>query len=353
MVSMELPSAGKILDTFYNDYPVPKNSHVALAKAYIGRFVRRGGLQHILDISPGQQYVSPLHLSLASYDFDISSLTKRASLVGEPLIVSSLRTSSYDGEYACSESGDPIELYGISLESLGSWLASCEPLVRQGRLIFYPDLTRVQFSAEDSDSPYDRMTEYAETSDHITLTRMELFHIVDRNRRIIASESVRQTAALNMVKPLLVTEIPILEGASLGDYCRLAVEEFPTQFDALREHLRLQLIDDLPDEGAVIDAALTLQIEINSAVRQLESDLRLGMRKAAVEVTGASMATVTATLFAITGNSFVVEAESILGASGGLWGVLHGTDNYLSARQAARNSPYYFMWALGRPRKRN
>jgi hypothetical protein len=223
-------------------------------------------------------------------------------------------------------------------------------------LIFYPDLSRVKLVMKEwASSPYDRLEETEESLDSTDLTKVELFHIIERNRRIIASESVGHQVALNMVKPLLVAEIPILEVASLEDYCHLAAEEFPTQFDALRDHLRLRLmnLDDLQEDGAVIEAALTLQIEINSAIRQLESDLKLSMRKAAVEVTGAGIATVTAALYAITGNSVIVETGGVLGASGGLWGIMSRANTYLAEREVARNSPYYFLWALSRPRKRS
>jgi hypothetical protein len=119
---MQRSSIGKILDAFYNEYPVSRNDHAALARAYIGRFVGSGGLKDMLDISHRQLSTTPLHLSLAGRSFDVSSLTKRASLVGEPLIVSSLRSTDSQGEYAYGESHDRINLHGISLEpSVGGW----------------------------------------------------------------------------------------------------------------------------------------------------------------------------------------------------------------------------------------
>lgn len=71
--------------------------------------------------------------------------------------------------------------------------------------------------------------------------------------------------------------------------------------------------------------------------------MNMARRKRAVAVTGAGIGSVSAVLVAVYGPVFQ-EALAAVGASGGLWGVLHAaTDNGV---RDLRENKWYYVWAL-------
>ncbi|MEV1317536.1 hypothetical protein AB0J14_15790 [Micromonospora arborensis] len=90
-----------------------------------------------------------------------------------------------------------------------------------------------------------------------------------------------------------------------------------------------------------------MSIEIAEGIREVEADTRRVARQRAVQVAGGVLATVAATLVAIEGQVFQ-EVLPILGATGGIWGLVAASTQSRQEKAAIEAKPFYFLWLLER-----
>jgi hypothetical protein len=88
---------------------------------------------------------------------------------------------------------------------------------------------------------------------------------------------------------------------------------------------------------------LKLGLQIKDHVRSVHSEMETARRKRAVSVTGAMIGSVGAILVAVYGPALEA-AIAAIGASGGVWGIIHATTE--NNTRALREDKWYYVWAL-------
>jgi hypothetical protein len=86
-----------------------------------------------------------------------------------------------------------------------------------------------------------------------------------------------------------------------------------------------------------------LGLHIKDQVRAVRADMHSARRKGAVAASGALIGSVGATLVAVYGPALQA-AIAVIGAGGGLWGVLHAAAE--NSTRALREDKWYFVWVL-------
>ena len=120
-------------------------------------------------------------------------------------------------------------------------------------------------------------------------------------------------------------------------------------FDAFRDFLRQKFLDIDHTQGSDLffTRLAKLSLELADGVRKVESELKQARRKRAVQAAGASLSAVTAVLVAVKSNVFH-DIPSILGGSGGAWGLISAMLNARIEVAKTEDQPFYFLWLLRR-----
>jgi len=181
-----------------------------------------------------------------------------------------------------------------------------------------------------------------------------LADVVVRGRKIVdvVTEDPLKVQLLH-----LEVELPYLEGTSLADFCAITVGETDA-YETFRSFLRLKFLDlDQASESEQLHRELAkIGEDLRDGVRRVDGELKRIRSRGAVSVTGATVATVGATLVLVFGQD-LAQAMSLLGASGGIWGAVNAAQAYNEQRRSVAERPYYYLWLLrrstGRPRRPN
>lgn len=319
-----------------------------LAIDYTAAFLDSGMPQTVKE-SLGQPAL--FDISFVSNDADLSSLTKRAHLVANELIMAQESTESemigklQDFRISGLAEVKNVRLNGTTAARLGAYLRSCRPLIESGRMLYFP---RVSIDSYTSDN--DPGADLGVFSRDEDISILQLFDMVISGRTIIRTR-IESQLARRLLEPLLTVELPYLENTTLYDFCRIAVDESEA-LDAARAYFRTQalgvgMVDGHPDSAEVAK----LSIAVHDSIRAIESELKRVRRKTAVQSSGAAIATISATLVAIYGKDLSTYL-SILGASGGAWGAIQATDSYVESKAMIKDRPLYLMWLLSKQPKK-
>ncbi|MGN9812873.1 hypothetical protein ACTMSW_26415 [Micromonospora sp. BQ11] len=293
--------------------------------------------------------IGQFDVSVLSDDGDLSSITKRGSLVANQLIVSheSPGIETVDEiehfEGVSTVHVTELRLRGVPVSRLGKYLDDCIPMIQAGRLLYFPRVTTRQWSEETG--PVAGGYLGAEGFDDDS-SIAQLFELMVRGRTILHARP-DSPLSRHLIEPILTVDLPYLEGTSLRDFCKIAIDET----EALRStqaYFRLNALNVADGGRGVDDFALArLSMEIGEGVRALESELRRINRKTAVQAAGAALATVSATLVAIYGPQ-LADVISIIGASGGAWSAANAAELYMDSKSRIRERPVYFLWLLSK-----
>ncbi len=336
-----------------------------LAKAYVQHYLDSGALTE--QSRARADFDRPFHISVASDESSLDILTRRAPLVADQLIITHEASTSHvdprpgdiakAGQYLLSrreyetkgssifggqgrsffdaEVVEQTYVHCSGFGALGDYLRAVEPMLQSGLITYIP---RVSIHAQE----FDGFPGWP-TPNPASDVAADLFVA---NRRIV--DVVGRQHKANLLRPVLTLDLPYLEGAQLGDYARILVEE-GRALSIIQDHLRPKLLEitATPDSDEFHTRMAVLSSEVAEGVRAVTSDMRLTARRNAVQVSGASLAVCTAALLAVDAAA-LVELASTLGVSGGVWGLVNALQQGGERRAEVRDRPYYFLWVMDR-----
>jgi hypothetical protein len=285
-------------------------------------------------------------VSVATSDADLSSITKRAALIASELIVSHTPTGRMTPLPDSYQEPGPLTDWSEfwqkidcpSVTRLGEWLSDVAPLIRAGRLIYYPHANEEEYNVDAGRQE----PEWTDIYRHDLL-----MDVVMRDGKAITSRK-DATIGSRIFIPLLQVDLPYIEGTSLRDFADFVTEEWGS-WEAARDFLRTRLLDllSLSDEEELKVAAARLSVELSEGVRETHQDLTRISRRSAVQAAGGVLATAAATLVAVNGAAFG-HVVQILGAAGGAWSLASAYSQHNEETAKARTRPYYLLWLLSK-----
>ncbi|WP_203788265.1 hypothetical protein [Paractinoplanes rishiriensis] len=321
------------------------------------------------EVSRSRFYVG---LSVGDGAHSFADLTKRAVLVSDTLLLAHDRSTRYH-ELDVHARGttfepssevplgmDPSSVAGIDagqtlarrnqenrnslnrahgmhcpdLRALGTWLLDAEPLLVSGLSWYLPSYSSTDYTLVDGirHNPLDTAPEPVPLLDYLI-----------RDGRAVDASGADPLKS-KLVRPVLQTELPFLQGVSLRDFSRITVEEF-NSFTAFRDFLRLTLLnlDDALDDVHSDREMLKIGLKINDEVRLMRAEMLKAHRKRALSAGGAVLGTVGTVLLAVYGPALAT-AITALGASGGIWGFINAMSD--GSTRVVRENKWYYVWAL-------
>lgn len=245
---------------------------------------------------------------------------------------------------------DPIRevWYGMNcpkLRGLGRWILDSEQLLKSGLAWYLPSYTTGEREGVRSDLRLNYGSNRYELIGPLYRLeeRRRRSALLVRDGRAVESSGVEPVKS-HLVRHVLSVELPFIEGVDLRTFSEVTTQEFAS-YSAFRDFLRIRFLE-LDESLNSIQSdreILKLGLEIKDEIRSVRSEMNMARRKRAVAVTGAGIGSVSAVLVAVYGPAFQ-EALAAVGASGGLWGVLHAaTDNGV---RDLRENKWYYVWAL-------
>ncbi|MEV0663840.1 hypothetical protein ACIBI3_21705 [Actinomadura luteofluorescens] len=211
------------------------------------------------------------------------------------------------------------------LGALGGWLLDAEPLLRTGLAWYLPSYSHGRH----------------EMVEGIRREIQAIDNLIQGGRAVDASGAESITSRL--VRPILRTERPFLQGITLRDFAEITAAEF----DSYRDFLRLGLLDldDSLNEVQAEHAIVELGLQIDNEIRAVSAQPSKIRRKRAVAASGATVGTVTTILDAVY-DPVLTNAIATIGASGGLWNLLNAIAD--KGTRDLRQDCWYYVWALTR-----
>lgn len=229
------------------------------------------------------------------------------------------------------------ETYGIycpSLDELGRWILDAEPLLKAGLVWYLPKY---------GIAPYETRDGVREPLDKDKIAPAAAIDYLIRDGRAVDASGTTPIKS-QLVRPVLEVDLPFVDGVSLQDFGKITIGEFAS-YSAFRDFLRQTFLDMDTALNAVQSERelVKLSLQIKDHVRSVRSEMETARRKGAVSVTGAVIGSVGALLVAVYGPA-LAEAVAIIGASGGVWGIIHAASE--NSTHALRQDKWYYVWAL-------
>ncbi|MEV5599707.1 hypothetical protein [Streptomyces sp. NPDC052496] len=311
------------------------------------------------------------HVGIGVGATGFEQLTQRAVLISDTLLLSHngqgprhrIRTldrrgllSSADFPYDDGGPGSPgppaeysggtvdtetLHMHCPDLDHLGRWLLQAEPLLRAGCAWYLPTYS----VARGTEYYYPDGTVSSPPAAHARVP--SLLDFLRDGRRVVA-QSDTPAVVCRVVRPVVEDlELPYLRGLPLDVFSAVTVQEFGS-YRRHRSWLREQL-NDLDDalNATQSERELTrIGERIRDGMYGMEARTREVRRNRAVAASGATLATVGASLLAVHGPSLLQVVSAVLGgaASSGLWAGLQA----VAERGKVRDDPWYYVWVLSR-----
>jgi hypothetical protein len=288
-------------------------SNRELASLYVDRFVN---YNIYIDFKIAPERGKLFDLSISSKDADITNITKKASLISDQLILT--HASDFPAQKVDIPPQPPysnetreLSVRAPGLDILGEYISEVFPLLKRSGLIYAPNFiqTGMRREIDESDSSAAGISQVFEYSKDAKL----IDYLLVEGRRVIEGGGVKNEASIRLIKPLLILDLPYVEGTSLTDFCKIYTEESDSLI-SLQDCLRWRLLDlDSCSPDSTISLA-RLESDIRGGIRGVEAELKRLARRSAVEQAGAGLATVTAVLLAFGPHEWA-QVLPILGAS--------------------------------------
>ncbi|MCP9944679.1 hypothetical protein LUX12_07635 [Streptomyces somaliensis] len=337
-------------------------------EAVVTEYARSLWLNHTISLNPVKRLftsASPFHVSIATADASLDWLTKRVTLISDTLLLSHNGAGKYHKlGFECEEDRwGPPELYSLpmheikqgfkqygflcpDLYSLGKWLVEAEQLLKSGLAWYMPSYVVIK---GDTHSEVREAPERDHLYKYNRYHRSNLDFLV--NSRKAVDVSPVQPLKSQLVRPILEIELPFIEGVSLQDFSNITVDEF-VSYSAFRDFLRMSFLqmDDSLNAVQSERELLKLGLDIKDQVRAARNQMLQARKKRAVGVTGAAIGSVGAVLVAAYGPALQT-AIATLGASGGVWGIIHAMAE--NSMRPLREDKWYYVWVLAEKSKRS
>lgn len=338
----------KRMRRFFQQLPPGVDDPSAVAARY-GRHMWDSGSHSLIDEKKLSR--SRFYVGLSVEDTGLTEFTKRASLISDTLLLSHGRQSefhelhsyathavSFDFVGAMSPTvNDPFSLrYGMScpsLHSLGRWILDSEPLLKAGLVWYLPSYSTIERGWPDIPQP------------------VEAIDYLIRDGRVIDA-SGGEPVKSRLVRPVCQMDLPFIDGVGLADFSRITVDEMGS-YSAFRDFLRLSFlnIDDSLNDTQADRELVKIGLEIKDQVRSVQSEMKRVRGQRAVAVSGAVVASVSATLVAVYGPALEWVVGVIGGATPGLWGILQARGE--SSTRSLKEDKWHYVWALSKKSNRS
>jgi hypothetical protein len=217
---------------------------------------------------------------------------------------------------------------------LGRWLLDAEPLLKAGLAWYLPSYSlSISDTVDGVRRPY-----------HDFKQVKAVDYLIKDGRAVDASGA--EPIKSQFVRPVLQIDLPFIEGVNLRNFSKITIEAFPS-YSAFRDHLRLSFLEMDMALNAVQSnrELLKLSLQIKDQVRSVRSDMEAMRRKRAVAVSGAAIGFLGVILVAVYG-PILAAAVAAIGASGGVWGIIHATSE--NSTRALRENKWYYVWVLAK-----
>jgi hypothetical protein len=309
---------------------------------------------------------SCFNVCLAIDSGEFESVTKRASLISDTLLLSHGSTAPYqelDGdvfpvaglppqtllgdpkfgpemeEWLHMEGNNTTTFYGFhcpDLSALGMWLLQVEPLLKAGICWYLPSYsTKIVRQTEGAYQPMEQGGSVAAVD-----------YIIRSGRLIDPSNS--NPVKDRLIRPVLQIDLPFIEGVTLKDFSKITVDEFDS-YKGFRNFLRGNFLSmDQALNGEQTQIELTkLRLEIEDQVRAMRAEFCATRRKRTWAATGAVAASTAALLVAVNG-SVIEHVLTTLGltTAGTFWGAI--TARVENSSRALKSGKWYYVWILSK-----
>jgi len=311
-------------------------------------------------------------LSAGDGSLSFADLTKRATLVADTLLLAHDRTARYheidlqsfsttlEPTVEVPYGTDPSMIAGVSagqtlargdlerrnsrntaygmhcpdLRALGTWLLDTEPLLTSGLSWYLPSYSSTDYTLVEGIRH--------EPPDNAPRPHPLLDFLIRDGRAVDASGA--DPLKSKLVRPVLHTELPFLQGVGLREFSRITVEEFDS-FAAFRDFLRLTLLnlDDALNDVQSEREIVKIGLKINDEVRAMRAEMIKAHRRRSLSAGGAALGTVGTVLLAVYGPALAT-AITAIGASGGIWGFINAMGD--GTTRVVRENKWYYVWAL-------
>ena len=227
------------------------------------------------------------------------------------------------------------------LTELGNWLKDYRELLIQGDVFYYPRIHAWETAEDWSFSGHVDPTPSLVEGDHLFDALVSSGKVIRRQ----GDDPVR-TKLVQMVAEI---ELPFVDSVSGRDFSKICCDERQA-LESFRDFLRGQFLELLANEGSESFARnlARIGIEIRRGTRALARDYRAAHKKTAIQVTGASIGTVVASLVAIDAELYQ-HLPAIVGVGGGVAAILGLSESLLDRLGKARSDEHYFLWLLRSP----
>jgi hypothetical protein len=228
-----------------------------------------------------------------------------------------------------------VKMHLADPAGLGRWIMSAEPLLTAG-LAWYLPMYIIGWT-----DPQPELTGGIKQLAAID-------YLVEDGRAVDASGA--EPIKSKLVRPILKMDLPFIDGVNLSNFSRITIDEFDS-YSRFRNFLRHSFLDlDDALNATQSEQALTkIGLDIADQVRSVHATMNKIRRKRTVAVTGAAIGATGAILVAVYGPA-LQEAIATIGATGGLWGMIHAiADNSPSQ---LRDDKWYYAWVLSQQANR-
>ncbi|MCZ1011905.1 hypothetical protein [Streptomyces lydicus] len=227
-------------------------------------------------------------------------------------------------------------IHSPDLPALGRWLLDSEPLLKAGLVWYLPNYSTATGRVVDGD---------VDTASFEQPEQADCIDYLMRDGRAVEASGADPIKS-RIVRPILKIDLPFIDGVSLKDFSDITVSEFDS-YRGFRNFLRSSFLglDDAVNAVQSEVELMRIATEIEGNVQQIRAQMTSAKRRRAIAASTAAVGSVGAVLAAVYGPA-MEEALKIIGASGGLWGVIDAARN--NSPRALKEDRWYYVWALSR-----
>jgi hypothetical protein len=282
------------------------------------------------------------NVSVLNKQTPLSFMTKRLILISDTIILTQygekrnlINRWEYPQVYPEDKLFYNTYLSCSNLHELGNWLIDCKDLLENGDIFFYPEVL------QETDYYVEMAGEYGKRE----VVKSDLVDVIV-NKRQISDILTTDPIKSKLLKPIAQIKLPYIDEVDLHLFSKITTDESESYL-RFKNFFRQKLLELNDIEG---DESYNHKIEILSIkmLRDLDSlnnDFKKIKSKRAFQLSGASIATATATLVAISSIAFGLLPE-LLSAGGGGFMFFKAFQDYFISASDIRNSPYYYLWLL-------
>lgn len=237
-------------------------------------------------------------------------------------------------------------LFTSSIRGLADWLRDAEKFLDSGNLNYYPLVKTVEGGGGYSRGEWATNSRVLWTVPEVTT--LETFaapHLGLPDGEIMLTDSE--------FAPLLNINLPVLEEINLDMLFQL-MSDHPEELCSLRDFL-LSSVEELriAAVGSTEFARDCRRIErnIREHLRKVDSDYKKARLATAFALTGCAVATWTLALYCITQGTD--NLLTVLGPGGAAFTASAAYSDYLTKLLGLKENPVYFLWMLGKSRRRS